>query len=106
MDGYYNTYLLNLPKIKRREFIKDVCQLYVDFVLKEAASGKKNCVISPQISDFKSKQTDDPWTDNLTYQEISNYLRTQFVDAKITLDLLQHKIYVDWSEAVKETPTW
>ncbi len=106
MDRYHNSYLLALPKIKRKEFIEDVCVMYVDFILKEAASGKKTCVISPTPNDFKSKQTGDPWTDNLTYQEISNYLRTQFVDAKITLDLLNHKINVDWSEIVDDIPNW
>jgi hypothetical protein len=106
MESYTNHHLQKLPKIKRLDFVKDACQMYVDLVLKEAASGKQNCSITPQLDDFKSKQIGEPWTDNLTYQEISNYLRTQFPDAKITLDLLQNRIYVDWSEIVREEPNW
>ena len=106
MESYTNHHLQKLPKIKRFEFVKDVCQMYVDIVLKEAASGKTKCIIIATPSDIKHKQTNEPWTCALTYQEIINYLRSQYPDAKITFDLSQLHINIDWSEIINDTPKW
>ena len=109
MDTYSSEYLRILPIENRKKYISQCCQEYVHTILTAAGNGLTYYIINTQNPKGCNGHSSLNWQNTPpTNEEIIEFLKTKFPDAKISYEEkwvcttadkqeLKKGIYIDWS---------